>query len=80
MAAKRWVCTTSYWSGVTPRDACLWAMRSSITSGRVSGCSTSAVANAAIEPARALRWSPDAWLPRLNRSRRSSGWAANSFS
>lgn len=80
MAANRWVCTTSYCSGVTPSEACLWAIRSSITSGRVPGRSTNWVAKAAMEPASARRWSPEAWLPRLNRSRSSSGWAAKSFS
>ena len=53
IAANRCSWTIGYWSSVMPSEACLWAMRLSITSGRVSGCSTRCVAKAAIEPASA---------------------------
>ncbi len=78
MAANRWSWTTWYCGPVTPSEACLWAMRASMASGRSSGLFTRALAKAAMEPASACFWLPSAWLPRLNRSRSSSGWALKS--
>ncbi len=77
MAANRCSWTILYCSLSMPTETCLWAIRASIASGRWSGWAISADAKAAIEPASAWRWVPLAWLPRLKRSRSSSGRAAN---
>ena len=77
IAAIKFSYTIWYCASVTPRETCLWAMRLSMTTGSGAESSTRCDANFTTDAASAFCCACCFWLPRLNRSEMSSGWAAN---